>query len=281
MTRIKQMIALITQELKISTRSRYIMVTFVLLPLIIWGFQGAELIYFGSNSVTSHQDETIYAMNLDQGNGTHVLGDEILFQLSRFTTEENHEISGAKIEMVIDNSEELTIMEYAIEHQLSPLILINENFTMGYSLFNETKNNPPAIDLYFFSKDKSLGYALMHDLSTIIDYPPYTAYEIEKESGLVTIQLSGEGEEIASNSIFNGIMILLIILMPTIIPSAYISSSIAQEKEKRTLEGLLTLPHLLVLEESFQFLVYQHCCLRLYMPYYEDYLAFQSILVHP
>ena len=64
MTSVSQFIYLIKQELRAASRSRYIIISFMLLPLLMWGLEGGIFI-LTQTVTTSTSGETLYITNED------------------------------------------------------------------------------------------------------------------------------------------------------------------------------------------------------------------------
>ena len=77
----KQILSLVKQELQSARRTRYVIFTFVLMPLFMWGMQGGLQAFMGITVTSSQQGETIYVVNYDTGNSTHNLGQLFLDRL--------------------------------------------------------------------------------------------------------------------------------------------------------------------------------------------------------
>lgn len=242
----KQFLALFKQELRISSRSKYIKLTFIFLPLFIWILQGGEYLMLGSLlSNVDHEGETLYIANIDQGNGTVVYGDQIVNQLRYYTVNIDRQLYGVNLKVLSNNYYlNQTMVEMVRNNKTSPLLVLHENFSNTLQNFNasDPESQAPVIDIITFPEHKSLVYSLLDDLFDVIGEQPFTVFEVQRESLLVSHQLSGKGEEGASNVLFNGIIVIMSVVFATMAPSAYISAAIAQEKQKKTLESLLSLP---------------------------------------
>ncbi|MFX0207435.1 MAG: hypothetical protein ACFFDT_15710, partial [Candidatus Hodarchaeota archaeon] len=59
---------LVLQELRAASRTRYIILTFILMPLLMWGFQAGIQVFIGSSF--TGEGETIWVTNQDIGNAT-------------------------------------------------------------------------------------------------------------------------------------------------------------------------------------------------------------------
>ncbi|MCY3410545.1 MAG: ABC transporter permease [Candidatus Heimdallarchaeota archaeon] len=240
----KQVISLIKQELKQASRSKYIILTFLVLPLAIWGLQGMEFMLIDSMvGSINYEDDQVYIVNYDEGNATTNMGRNIITSLLRTTVNESKNIYGVDLTN-LDDVDPDEIFTYMRENKVSPLIIIYENFTASYTLFNGSDPNsiPPVIDIAMFPEDRSLAYTVLNALTEITGESPYTIYEVLKESVMIQSSLAGPGEESASNTFFNVIIIMMSVVLSVVSPAAYISAAITQEKEKKTLESLLSLP---------------------------------------
>lgn len=245
MNRTKQIKSLVKQELRKASRSKYVKIAFLMMPLFMWILQGGQLYLISTIGDPSFEGQTLYIANMDDGNDSINLGTSISYQMLQFTYDTEKNMYGVDIRVEIyEEYRNLSIIDVARDQELTPLIVIPQNFTQVYADLNTSDplSIPPVIEVITFPSDSRLAYAALRDIVSIIEEQPFTIFEIEKESEVVLTPLSGEGEEGANNTMFNGFMIFLTIVLSVVAPAAYISSAITKEKEDKTLEALMTLP---------------------------------------
>ena len=81
----KQIFTLIKQEIRQSFRSRNIYLVIIAMPLFLWALQ-AGIMYFTTETIDSgYEGETVYFLNLDEGNSTTNLGEEVYNSFSILT----------------------------------------------------------------------------------------------------------------------------------------------------------------------------------------------------
>ncbi len=130
----RQLSYLIRQELKSALRSRYIFLSFIIMPIFIWILQGLVPLFMlgvlGNNSV---EGEIIHVTNLDQGtvtwnNQTFSLGDYFVKKLNESTMDNNSLLYKARIQLVDVETGEVGIKNGDIKFW----IIIPENFSLTW-----------------------------------------------------------------------------------------------------------------------------------------------------
>ena len=250
MSVVKQTLALMKQELRSASRTRYIVISFILMPLIMWGIQGGLQTLIGFSLDTSQEGEVIFVVNLDDGNGTHNYGD-IFIQYLQAGTENDSTVpflQGA----IINNTKyanETYESLMAIVHDaklassITPLIIIPQNFTAVYNAFNYTSNPVvPIVELYTLPGGIIGSELLQAGISSILSNYPFTHVTYHKASGLYPETITFPGEESAASGFGVGFIGFISIMIAVMAPAPFVSTSFAGEREKKTMESLLALP---------------------------------------
>ncbi|MHA1214070.1 MAG: ABC transporter permease [Candidatus Hodarchaeales archaeon] len=248
MGQVNQILALVKQELRSASRTRYIVISFVLMPLIMWGLQGGVQLLIGFSITSSQEGETIYVVNYDTGNGTVNMGDFFVNALKYQTQNNNSLLYGATI-----NEAKLTGYNYSqlmsilkdpkSAGSITPLIIIPANFTEVYTAF-DINTNPvfPKVELYTMPSGLIGSSVLEAAIGTVAASYPFTQVNIEKATVVSKTTITFPGEEGASSGFGAGFIGFLSILIAVMAPAPFISASFAGEREKKTMESLLALP---------------------------------------
>lgn len=255
MSTVKQIIALVKQELQSARRTRYVIFTFVLMPIFMWGLQGGLQMLMGFVVGSSQEGVTIYFVSYDEGNTTFDLnlGEVFLEKLKNATQNEDSILYGAKI-----NSTKYTDLSYssllekinssATASYYTPCIILHANFTQSWLDFNATSGTPPpAIELYslpggllgssmleagiyevVYLPPSPLAYHVPTDLDKFVDFRPKTIVFPQEEG--------------AASSFGLGFIGMISIIVAVLAPAPFVSTSFAGEREKKTMESLLALP---------------------------------------
>lgn len=252
MSTIKQITSLVKQELQSARRTRYVIFTFVLMPLLMWGLQGGLQMFMALSMFTSQEGETIYVVNYDEGNATHNLGDDFITKLIEETKGNETILSGAIINHTKYSHLEYSVLLAAINNSetasdYTPCIIIPKTFTLDYSAYNATSSPPsliPYIQLYTLPGG-ILGSSMLEvGISTVIYENFYVnpATDEDKVVFIDPITIVFEGEEGAAVGLGIGFVAMISIMVAVLAPAPFVSTSFAGEREKKTMESLLALP---------------------------------------
>ncbi len=253
MSTIKQITSLIKQELQSARRTRYVIFTFVLMPIFMWAMQGGVQMLIGLTMFTSQEGVTIYVVNYDEGNDSLNYG-EVFIQKLNNETENNNSI----LFRAIINHTKYSHLDYFVlidaindsetASSYTPCIVIPENFTLDYLAYNATAfppTIPPQIELYSLPGG-ILGSSLLEaGIFTIVYQPPFTFHVPTDQDKLVLVSpttIVFEGEEGAAAGFGVGLVAMISIMVAVLAPAPFVSSSFAGEREKKTMESLLALP---------------------------------------
>ncbi|MFX0184048.1 MAG: ABC transporter permease [Candidatus Hodarchaeota archaeon] len=252
MSTVKQITALVKQELQSARRTRYVIFTFILMPLVMWGLQGGIQMIVALSMFTSQEGETIYVVSYDEGNGSFNLGDVFIDRLINETQQNDSILSGAIVNQTkyadltysdllskINSSE--TVSSY------TPCIIIPENFTIDYLAYNATSTNPipPRVELYT-KPGGIIGSSMLEaGIYEIIYQYPFTFHVptgYDKFTYVSQKTIVFEGEEGAASGFGIGFIGMISIMVAVFAPAPFVSTSFAGEREKKTMESLLALP---------------------------------------
>ncbi len=248
MSTVKQIMALVKQELQSARRTRYVIFTFVLMPIFMWGLQGGVQMLLGFVMGSSQEGVTIFFVNYDEGNTTFDLnlGDEFLDKLKNATQTNTSILHGAKINHIkyvnmdyddlyqkIHNSE--TASDY------TPCIIIPKNFTQVYLDFNVTEGDiPPVVELYSLPGGIIGSSMLEAGVWSIVS--EFNIVEYHKVVSFASSPVIFSKEEGAASSYGLGFVAMISIMVAVLAPAPFVSTSFAGEREKKTMESLLALP---------------------------------------
>lgn len=249
MSSINQIYSLVKQELRSASRSRYIIISFVFMPFVMWGLQGGIQVFVGMSIMSSQEGETIFFVNYDEGNETLDLnlGDIFLEGLINDTQLNDTLLYGATINYTrYANFEYQDLLNYInnseTASEATPMIIIPEGFTNDYYSFNITSNPfPPEIELYTLPGGL-LGSSLLEAAVATKANELFTIYTIEKLVYVHPTTIVFQGEEGAASGFGAGFIGFLAVIIAVMAPSAFVSTSFAGEREKKTLESILALP---------------------------------------
>ncbi len=238
----KQVLSLIKQELQSARRTRYVIFTFILMPLFMWGMQGGLQAFMGLTLTSSQQGETIYVVNYDAGNGTHNLGQDFIDELVEQSKDNDSILAGSTINYTVYNH--LSYNElYNRSHEpntanaYTPLIIIPNSFTANYNLVNYSQ-------IEMFTMPGGLLGSSMLDAAiySIVAQPPFTEVTVHKYVQLHSSIVVFEGEEGAASGFGIGFIGMISIMIAVMAPAPFVATSFAGEREKKTMESLLALP---------------------------------------
>ena len=257
---IKQMLYLVKQELNSARRSRYIILSFVILPFFMWGLEGGAQALIGTFATATPTSETIYITNQDE-NGTinlpvaillpfnfsgHTAGDVILpntqFSLSTYLVSyikwvaKNDNTSALYNTNIVDNKSIDELNTLKDKGNVDYWLQINSSFSQIYS------NKNVSIVQVQYLQQGLVGYSpITNSIYQILNSRPFTIVTVEKYSNIETSYISIGGEE-TGISFGIGLAGLLAILLSVMAPAPFVSTAFAGEREKKTLESLLALP---------------------------------------
>ena len=126
---------LIAQELQSARRTRYIIITFILMPLLMWGFQGGVQLFMLSSF--SSEGGTIHVTNLDTGNAnisnvSRNLGEVFIEALNNASLDNNSLLYNAKIQEISLNEGN----RMKDEGSIVLWVILPENFSQTYETMN-------------------------------------------------------------------------------------------------------------------------------------------------
>lgn len=239
-----QIFSLVKQELRRTSRSRYIWTSFIMLPLFMWAMQGGLQAFI--QGAFTPEIGTIYARNFDAGSGETNLGEQFIAAMNVQAGLNDSLMAGATIGSTLyaetsynDLMDIINNPETASE--ALPLIIIPENFTATYLALNITSNPQiPVLEVY---SPPSGGYwdPLGPAIQIIIAQPPFTVMTIEKTVLVDQTAMIIKGEE-SAGGFGIGFMAFIAVMLAAQAPGPFVSSSFAGEREKKTMESLLVLP---------------------------------------
>ncbi|MFW9993605.1 MAG: ABC transporter permease [Candidatus Odinarchaeota archaeon] len=256
-----QLLFLIRQELRNVTRSRYIIISFFFMPLLMWGLQIGVQVMVGSQLTGGGGDgATIFITNADAGvsevtlssnftlpfafdgkpAGTNVtsiqLSEYFIAAIRNEANKPGNEsfLGGYAVNASLDASEAETL---ANKGKVDLWIEISAGFSTSWDSSNLT-----ALTLHYLPSGL-IGYNLAEaGIGQILMSEPFTIVEVKKQSYMQTelIELGAPGE--SEFSYGAGLAGFLGIMIAVMAPAPFVSTSFAGEREKRTLESLLSLP---------------------------------------
>lgn len=238
-------LAVVKQEFKMASRSKYIIISFILLPLIMWGFQGG-IQYFVASIITEDQvggfeGEVINIVNNDLGNGSVNYGELLIQGLKDQTINNETEMYKVDIDETYKDLNYDELIKLTETGENYPFILIPQNFTQSITNFSETFT-PARVYIVYHPSYEEFTWSIQYGVYLVTREKPFTIHNIEYASATEFFTVSYEGEESASNPFASGFLSYIIIILTVMAPSPYVSSAFAGEREKRTLESLLVLP---------------------------------------
>lgn len=237
----RQLKSLVKQELRRGMRSQYVIFSFIIFPLFMWGIQaGVQSV---ATSSLSADGQVIYVANMDNDQ----LGNQLVDQLFSATGTTGSAIEGATIDNSINYTSGLSAADLRNKMRdegLSPMVIIPENFTELHIAFNISSSPEfPIVVLASLPNDQFLTLSVQSAINEIIGQDPFTQVTVEKATVIVPETISFEGEEDAGDPLSGiGFAAFLTILLAVMAPAAFVSASFAGERENHTLEALLALP---------------------------------------
>jgi ABC-type Na+ efflux pump permease subunit len=244
MSTVKQIFSLVKQELRSASRTRYIVISFVLMPVLMWGMQGGVQLLVGVSLTSTQEGETVYIVNFDSGD----LGANFI-DLLKVESEDNTSIlAGAVFDNTSYSNESYSslismINDPDVASDVMPLIIIPVNFTAVYNAYNYTSNPvPPFVEMYSLPGGIIGSEFLQAGVGMILSQSPFTEVVIEKVAYLAAKTITFPGEEAAASGFGAGFIGFISILIAVMAPAPFVSTSFAGEREKKTMESLLALP---------------------------------------
>ncbi len=248
MSKVKQTYSLVKQELRSASRTRYIIISFVLLPLIMWGFQGGLQMFMGVSLSSTQEGETIYVVNADLGNETINYGALFVDYLKTSSKDNDSLLKGAVINDTLYANENFSslmamVNDPEVASKVMPLIFIPENFTSVFNEFNYTSNRvAPVVKMYTLPGGLIGSEFLQAGVGMILSQPPFTEVIFVKAVNLSPITVTFPGEEAVASGFGAGFIGFISIMIAVMAPAPFVSTSFAGEREKKTMESLLALP---------------------------------------
>ena len=247
MSTVKQIFSLVKQELRGASRTRYIVISFVLMPVLMWGMQGGVQLLVGVSLTSTQEGETIYVVNFDTGNGTHNLGDTFISYLKASTTINDSFLKGADINDTLYSyrsysSLMVMINDPDVASKVMPLVIIPENFTAVFNAFNLSLGIIPTVEMYTLPGGLIGSEFLQAGVGMLLSQPPFTEVIINRAANLASKTITFPGEEDAASGFGAGFIGFISILIAVMAPAPFVSTSFAGEREKKTMESLLALP---------------------------------------
>ncbi|UCE15009.1 MAG: ABC transporter permease [Candidatus Heimdallarchaeota archaeon] len=250
----KQIQALVKQELRSATRARYVILSFVLGPLFMWGIQGGIQALMGFMITSSQQTETLYVANYDLGNSRSDfapfsnLGELFIQSLNTSSQSPDSLLEGATINTDTYSSWEYSELIELINNpqkadEATPLVIIPKNFTDVYLAYNSSLNHTisPVVELYTLPSGL-IGSSVIEAAVTMTAKSLFTKVIVEKDVTVSTKMITFPGEEEAVSGFGIGFIGMISIMVAVMVPSSFVSTSFAGEREKKTMESLLALP---------------------------------------
>ena len=258
---LKQLFYVIKQELRSASRSRYIVISFIFLPIFMWGLQGGIQLLAGNTITSTTSNLTIYVTNEDPNNvtivqdftlpfnfdgytaGTNITTNtslhlsKYLVEYIKFTADYNNYslIYHAKI---IDKVPISTLQGLKDKGKVDYWIDINSSFSNLYNTYGIS-----AINLQYLQKTIVGPAPVQLAVNQILSRNPFSVVEVKKHAALYSSEIFLPGESSNSNQTYAiGFAGFIGILLAVLIPAPFVSTSIAGEREKKTLESLLALP---------------------------------------
>ncbi len=226
---------LVLQELRSASRTRYIILTFILMPLLMWGFQAGIQVFIGSSF--TGEGETIWVSNQDIGNAT-INGESVnlgklfvdkLENATHYNTTLLHKVNIKEISL----NEGVKLRD---DGTISIWIIIPQNFSSSYENNNLT-------NFEFWYKPGAVSVTILQAGIEEVTYsPPLTKINvnIEKQCYYNSQKIVYEGKKEFSFGI--GFLSFISIIIAVMAPAPFVSTSFAGEREKKTLEALIALP---------------------------------------
>lgn len=240
--RLQSFLALARQDFLRFRRGRAFIVVVFLFPVLLWGFQLGMTYLDYSDQATTYEGQLIYVINQDSGSPEYNLGDIFVATFGQSLENNNSQIYHAVIEELDDNPTDF--VEFVRTEGLTPLVVIPENFTETYIAFSDNDSPRPNVFVYTLPKDERFGDLVYYQARSILQQSPFSEYDVNQFTGTrsSTIYYDVDVDEDAVDFGFVFGIVFFATYIAAFVPSAYVSSTIVGEREKNTLDALLTLP---------------------------------------
>ena len=258
---LKQIFYVVKQELRSATRSRYIVISFIFLPIFMWGLQGGIQLIAGNTITSTPSNLTLYVTNEDPNNVTIVENFTLPFNFDGYsagtniTTNTSLHLSKYLVEYIkytadynnyssiyhakiIDNESISTVQNLKDKGKVDYWIDINASFSKFYDSYGIS-----LINLNYLQPTLVGPAQVQLAVSQILQKNPFSIVDVKKSAAINSHEIFLAGESSNSNQTYAiGFAGFIGILLAVIIPAPFVSTSIAGEREKKTLESLLALP---------------------------------------
>lgn len=244
----RPLFALFTKEVRVIFRDPTVLIGTILVPLVLFPVMGSA-IHVGVEATERQLAElqiAFYSHDAEDGNGTHSLELYALLSASN-TTVRN-----------VTAESTSAALNWTLANGLSTLVVVPSNFSEAIDAGHSAEVSVFQV-LHNFGPGEAGGSARVDAaLSTLnakiasdrvrANYPNSTADEAlfparARTSSVIQGQVRSVAPEIVLNTILSGALTLPIVLSVMIVMSAQLAAtSVAAEKEQKTLEVLLTLP---------------------------------------
>lgn len=230
---------LIKQELKQAYRTKTYYFVFLILPLLVFLFQGFMLsIEYGLGD----DQQTIYLVNLDNGNGEYQMGD--IFRTVLEYNINNNSYSGIyqdNLEIIQNLTTEESVIKYMFEEHITPVILIPSNFTLVYDNYSNENSSVPNIIVYSLPDTNRQAEEIQYEIDYLLSMPPFRINDYKSQTYLQRFIITKDEEQYINRLIVFTFSFFSIYL-GLIAPNQVVSNFFAGEREKNTLESLLSQP---------------------------------------
>ena len=255
----KQLFYLMKQELRSATRSRYILISFIFLPLFMWTMEGGVQVILTNVATSTPSSQTIYITNQDTGNVSLIDNFTLPFDFNgksagqNITSSDNFSLSNYFVQVikwnarynnnsalynskVVDNESVGTIENLKNDGKVDYWLKIDSSFSKNY-----TELGRAYVQMEYLQKGFIDFSAIQLSINQILTNKPFTIVEVKKVGGLVSTPITIGGDQ-SSISLGVGLAGFLAILLAVLAPAPFVSTAFAGEREKKTLESLLALP---------------------------------------
>ena len=243
MARKDQFIGLLKQELRRLTRSKGILFVIFILPFLLWVGQVAFL-NIEYSGPTNYAGEDLYYINSDLGSGSFNYGDFVISGLE-YQVDSNVSLIYEMNLIEIDGGglDFDEIYDLIKTENYSPLVYIPDNFTQVYDDYNMSAGviAQPFVDVMYLPTDQAIGNDVRRAVLNIVYQPPFTILERDSLVYTMSSTIVEEGEQ-ASSRMISYMITFFTMYFAVFVPAPFVSSAFAEERELRTLEGLLVLP---------------------------------------